>query len=165
MALFYYLPKVHKNPIKPPGRPIITGVDSLMSNHSTSQYIDHHLRKYILKLDSYLKDTSSVIKEVIDIKRLPGYKFATLDVAALYSNIPHEKGISAIRNYLASDDRMPEHQKSFILESIRFILKHNIFVFNKQLYLQTNGTTMGTRFAPSFAKLYMGEFEKDHMIF
>lgn len=102
MALFYYLPKVHKNPTRPPGRPIIAGVNSLTSN--LSQYIDHHLQKYVVCLDSYLKDTSSVINEVINIQWQPGYRWVTLDVTALHSNIPHNRGISVVRKYSASDD-------------------------------------------------------------
>lgn len=158
VALFYSLPKIHKNPTRLLGRPIIALVDSL------SNLLQYYLQKYVIKLDPYLKDTASVIKEVVDIKWLPGCRWATLDVAALYSNIPHDKGLSTICNYLASDDSMPEHQKIFILEGIRFILKHNLFKFNNQLYIQTNGTAMGMRFEPSFANLYMGEFEKDHIM-
>lgn len=58
-----------------------------------------------------MRDTSSVIKEVTTLKWQPGYKLATLDVAALYSNIPHEKGILAVNHYLTLDDTMPESQK------------------------------------------------------
>lgn len=54
---------------------------------------------------------------------------------------------------------MPEDQKLFILEGIKFILKHNVFDFNNQLNIQTKETAMGTRFAPSLANLYMGQYE------
>lgn len=157
-ALFYYLPEIHKHPTKPPGRRVITGVDSLTSN--LSQYIDHNLQKYVIKLDSYLKDTDSVINEVINIKWCPGYRWATLDVATLYSNFPHDKGLSAVHRYLASDDFMPERQKIFILEGLKFILQHNVFTFNGQLYIQTNGTNVGTQSVPI---LYMGEFVKNYI--
>lgn len=113
----------------------------------------------MIELPSYLRDTSSVIIEMKDIEWSPEYKWATLDVAALYSNIPHDKGISAIRHYLSGDDLIPENQKAFILEGIQFILKRNIFEFDNQIFMQTRGTAMGSRFAPSFANLYMGLFE------
>lgn len=119
MPLFYYLPKAHKNPTKPPDRPIIAGTRSLTSNFS--QYIDQYLQKYVFNLDSYLKDTTSVINEVRNIKWLPEYKWATLDVAALYSNISHQKEISIVRQHLVLDDTMPKCQKQFILDGIRFI--------------------------------------------
>lgn len=62
MAIFYFLPKIHKDTNKPPGRPIIAGIDSLTSR--LSHYIDLYLQKYVTKLLSYLRDTSSVILAV-----------------------------------------------------------------------------------------------------
>lgn len=50
-------------------------------------------------------------------------------------------------------------KKYLVLYSINFILKHKVFEFNDCIYLQTTGTAMGSRFAPSFANLYVGLFE------
>ena len=41
------------------------------------------------------------------------------------------------------------------------ILTMNNFVFNDEHFLQQRGTAMGTRMAPAFANLFMGEFEKN----
>ncbi|OCT93164.1 hypothetical protein XELAEV_18016229mg [Xenopus laevis] len=46
--------------------------------------------------------------------------------------------------------------KDFRLEAIEFLLSHNFFLFDKQYYLQKQGTKMGAKFAPSYANLYMG---------
>lgn len=62
MPIFYYLKKVHKDPIKPPGRPKIAGINSLTSN--LSQYIDRQLQKYVSDLKSYLKYTISRMQAV-----------------------------------------------------------------------------------------------------
>ena len=40
------------------------------------------------------------------------------------------------------------------------ILGMNNFSFNGQHFLQTHGTAMGTRMAPSYANLFMGNFEQ-----
>lgn len=63
MPLFYFLPKVHKNPIKPPGRPIIAGIDSLTSG--LSHYIDLHLQKYVITIPSYLRASSLRLKTYV----------------------------------------------------------------------------------------------------
>ncbi len=42
---------------------------------------------------------------------------------------------------------------------IEMILKMNNFTFNGQHYPQTQGTAMGTRMAPSYANIFMGELE------
>ena len=41
------------------------------------------------------------------------------------------------------------------------ILTANNFEFNDQHYLQTHGTAMGTRMAPSYANLFLAKFETD----
>ena len=43
---------------------------------------------------------------------------------------------------------------------MRMILTMNNFVFNGEHFIQQHGTAMGTRMAPAFANLFMGEFEK-----
>ncbi|XP_044129795.1 uncharacterized protein LOC122923137 [Bufo gargarizans] len=58
---------------------------------------------------------------------------------------------------LSQDVQMPD--RVFICKAIEFILKHNYFTFNNIFYLQTQGTAMGTKFAPSYANLFMGMFE------
>ena len=40
------------------------------------------------------------------------------------------------------------------------ILTMNNFVFNNENYLQQHGTAMGTKMAPAFANLFMGDFEE-----
>lgn len=49
-------------------------------------------------------------------------------------------------------------QREFIL-----ILNNNYFRFEGDYYLRTKGTAMGTRFAPSYANLFMGYWEKHHI--
>lgn len=136
---------MHKCTKNPPGRPIIAGIGSLTSN--LSQYIDKHLQKF------YLRDTTSLIQEVQTIEWKSDYQWATLDVTSLYTNIPHDKGILCIKTFLDMDVLMPNRQFFFIHDSIEFILKHNYFNFNGQIFIQTTGTAMGTRFAPSFANM------------
>lgn len=82
--IFYYLPKIHNNTEKPPGHPIIAGKGFLTS--ALSQYVDWHLQKYLTVLDSYLKDTTSLIAFLQHIKWEPNFIRATLDVTLLYSN-------------------------------------------------------------------------------
>ena len=45
-------------------------------------------------------------------------------------------------------------------EMMRFVLKTNIFQFDDAIYRQKHGTAMGTRFAPSFANLFMARLEE-----
>lgn len=51
IPVIYYLPKVHENPINPPGRPIIRGLDSVTFRVGT--YIDNFLQPLVSKTPSY----------------------------------------------------------------------------------------------------------------
>eukprot|EP00061_Rhincodon_typus_P005322 g24683.t1 len=45
--------------------------------------------------------------------------------------------------------------------SIRFILEHSVFTFDKKFFNQMHETTMGTRFAPQYANIFRHRFEQD----
>ena len=87
---------------------------------------------------------------------------ASFDIESLYSNIPHELGIQAVRFWL---EKYPEtlngrFSNEFILEGIRLILENNTFSFNDKYYKQVKGTAMGTKFAPVYATLTVGYLEQ-----
>ena len=86
----------------------------------------------------------------------------SFDVVSLYSNIPHDLGLEAIRFWLENypDDIHRRFTKDFMLDGINFILKNNTFYFNGKFYRQKIGTAMGTKFAPVYATLVMGYLEE-----
>ena len=86
----------------------------------------------------------------------------TLDVSSLYTNIPHNEGITACRHFLDTSDRNSSTVGTETLcDLIRMILTMNSFTFNDKHYLQIHGTAMGTRMAPSYANLFLAKFETD----
>ena len=48
LAVFYMLPKVHKHPTNPPGRPIISNNDSI--SEPGSKYVDYYIKPFVTKL-------------------------------------------------------------------------------------------------------------------
>ena len=90
----YLLPKIHKK--NNPGRPIINSVGSL--TETISALVDEILRKYSKLAKSYIKDTSHFLQEIQKIEIHQGDIIATVDVTALYRNIPHEDGIQKVKN-------------------------------------------------------------------
>ena len=57
---FYILPKVHKHLTNPPGRPIVSGVGSLLE--PVSKFGDFFLRPLVQKTNTYLKDRKDVLQ-------------------------------------------------------------------------------------------------------
>ena len=163
---FYMLPKVHKSRDNPPGRPIISGNDS--PTEKISHLIDVILQPYVPQIKSYVKDTTDFVNKIQDInKHIDTSKdiiLCTLDVKSLYTNIPHDEGIAAVASLLQKErptSYKPTNQS--ILKLLKMVLTMNNFQFNGKNYLQTNGTAMGTRVAPTYANIFMSHFEQQHV--
>ena len=156
---FYLNPKIHKT--NNPGRPVINSVDCHSSN--ISKYVDYHLQPEMCKLKSYTKDSTDTINKISEIRNYTAKDdiLVTMDVRALYTNIPNEEGIQAVREKLtASSSTLPTR---VITTFLTLILTLNNFVFNGINYLQTKGCAMGTKCAPTYANIFMGKFEETHI--
>uniref|UniRef100_A0A8C5WFM7 Reverse transcriptase domain-containing protein n=1 Tax=Leptobrachium leishanense TaxID=445787 RepID=A0A8C5WFM7_9ANUR len=152
----YCLPKTHKSLVSPPGRPIVSGNNSLTEH--ISEFVDCYLRPLVLDTPSYIRDTQHVLQKLSEIHVLPGDILVSLDVVSLYNNIPHSVGLRATQHFLKS--KYSDQDTEFILSLLDYILNHNYFLFQNQFYLQTRGTAMGTSCAPSYANLYLAWWEK-----
>ena len=161
---FYLLPKIHKNIFPPPGRPIISGNGS--PTERISKFVDFFLKPFCPRLPSYVKDTTHLLNILHDITDIPANTLlVTLDVQSLYTNIPNTEGIDAIKEVLNTHRRHPNLKptNTSLLGLLELVLTRNNFRFNGKDYLQVGGTAMGTRVAPTYAVLFMGQFERNHV--
>ena len=69
-----------------------------------------------------------------------------------YANILHGDGISSVHKA----SKIPRVDA----ELTRIVLKNNILEFAGEHFLQVQGTAMGMKLAPAYAKVFMGEVEK-----
>ena len=139
-------------------RPITSSVNSVTKN--ISSFVDHWLQPLVKQFRSYLKDTKKFINLITTTPISHNSTLVSIDVSSLYTNIPHNDGIKARVNALRKDQNpLPQQPPIEILkETINNILK-NVFEFNRDYFLQLQGTTMGTKMAPSYANLFMGSLE------
>ena len=163
----YFLPKIHKltTPLprppplilgKLPIRPICASIT--WPTYATSVFIDILLKPFMLKLPTYIKNSSCVIK-LMETHRLPhNCAFLAADVDNLYPSIDINKALSAIEELLTKA-AVPADQKLFIIKLTRWVLTNNILEFNDKLYLQIKGTAMGTPCAVVVACIFMGSVE------
>ena len=88
----------------------------------------------------------------------------TLDVSSLYTNIPNDEGTMAALRALCKA-RLGDTQPSnlSLVEMLAQVLAYNNFQFDGKNYLQVGGTAMGTRVAPSYANIFMNDFEEKHV--
>ena len=158
-AKFYQLFKVHKphEPGKaPPERPIISGSGSVTEN--LSLFVDNFIKDISTKHPAHLQDTPDFLRAIEEINQrgpLPNNAIlVSIAESALYTNIPQDEGIEAVREALQERDDL-KIPSEFLVRMLELVLKYNIFEFNKELFLQMIGTAMGTRAAPSYANIFM----------
>lgn len=159
----YFTPKIHKNrttwpnQITPAARPIISDCSSDTYNLST--LLDHFLAPLSIIHPSYVKDTPHFLNRISGTK-VPNHCYLiTLDVTALYTNINNIDGLHAVKQILLNNPVPGRPDKEF-LELLQISLNNNDFTFNKQWFLQIFGTSMGKRFSPRYADIFMAYFEK-----
>ena len=175
---FYGLPKIHKSTqiqsavnlqgteyikVNPPTdlklRPIIAG--PVCPTHRLSNLIDIILKPLCTYVPSFIRDDIDFLSHLPENAHSDSI-LVSFYVTSLYTNIPHDLGIEAMKFWIEKHrDAVPERfSNDFILESVRFILENNSFFFNGKNYLQIKGTAMGTKFAPTYATLVMGYLEQ-----
>ena len=155
---FSLLPKIHK--VNIPGRPLVDSSNC----HSTniSKYVDHHLQPSVKNLKSYVKDFTDVLNKLSNInhKVTKIDILVTMDVRSIYTSIPHKEGVDAVRNTMNSFNP----SKSRIITAFLFlILTLNNFIFNGLNYIQKIGCAIGTKCAPTYANIFVGQFEEKYI--
>ncbi|KAJ7315893.1 hypothetical protein JRQ81_002055, partial [Phrynocephalus forsythii] len=94
-ATFDLLPKIHKQ--GNPGRPIVSNINTITVG--VSGYLGNVLKPYATNAPSYVRDTTDFLRKLKSTQNLPdNIILATMDVEALYTNIPHKDGLQAIIN-------------------------------------------------------------------
>ena len=147
----YMLPKIHKE--ENPGRPVVSSVNCHTSK--ISKFVDYHIQPLANELPSYVKDTTDFINKIKDIGPLPSNSYlVTMDVSSLYTNIPHNEGLHALREKLDLRQNKSVSTKVLVTLIMRLILTLNNFIFNGINYLQIKGCAMRTNSSPSFANIF-----------
>ena len=142
------MPKIHKNEdinnacsrassnyveLKPPNdltfRPIVKG--PACETHRLSNLLDILPQPYTKFIKSYIKDTKDFLQKLPE-NIIESSILVSFDVVNLYSNIPHDLGLEAIKFWLDKyPDELPGRiSKDFVLQSIKYILESNSFCFN-----------------------------------
>ena len=77
----------------------------------------------------------------------------------LYSNIPHDEGLIALRKYLESREDKAISTDS-LMDLAECVLKNNVFEHDLSFFKQLGGTAIGTKMAPPYTIIFMGDLEE-----
>ena len=155
---FYTLPKIQKT--NNPGRPIVNSIGSI--TEKISAYVDENIKYFAKLVPSYIKDTGHFLNIIKTIEIEEEDLLVTVDVSSLYTNIRHQDGITALKHWLI-ENGTPIEKAEFIGVLAKLVLTSNYFTFNGKIYLQKQGTAMGTRMAPNYAIIFMHSVEEEIM--
>ena len=98
LGRFYLLPKIHKRLENVPGRPVISNCGA--PTEKASEFLNFHLKSIMQNGASYYKDSNNFKSKIKNINIPHDALLVTADVVGLYPNIPHEVGLSALREAL-----------------------------------------------------------------
>ena len=158
LGRFYLLPKIHKRLHDVPGRPVIS--NSGFYTENIFSFIEYHLKPLVQNVKSYIRDTNNFLSKLASLPPLPDdVILCTIDVVGLYPNIPHDEGLIAMRKALdlRKDKRISTES---LIELAECVLKNNIFEHNLSFYKQLRGTAIGTKMAPPYAIIFLGDLEE-----
>ena len=115
------------------------------------------------KSKSYVRDTSHFLQRIGNLGEIPESAIlVTMDVEALYPSIPHDAGLQALAEKLEEREAKTVPTEDLV-EMADFVLKNNFFEFNGEIKQQISGTAMGTKFAPTYACIFMDKVETDFL--
>jgi hypothetical protein len=159
-AKLYFLPKIHKGITPPPGRPVVAANGA--PTERISQFVDHFVNPFCPQIKSYVKDTTHFLQKLQEVGELPrGSMLVTMDVVALYPNIPHQGALDAVKNMLHKHRPGPVRPSNdTLVKLLSMVLTKNNFTFNGKHFLQLIGTSIGTKAAPGVANHYLDWFER-----
>ncbi len=158
LAHLYFLPKAHEP--QTPLRPIMAGLKS--PTIKISKWLEDLLRPLFDRLtcETNIQNGVQLIKQVE--KWSANYltsatSFITMDVTDLYTMVPQEGGVTAIKRLLEASNlkQIDGVKKEIILALTRFVITNNYFYFDGSYYKQIRGGAMGSPLTLTIANTYM----------
>ena len=162
LAFAYGLIKAHKENDDYPVRIVISCINSFI--YEFDKALSIFFNKYLKKPRASVKN-SYQLKSIVDNIVVPeNYEFVSLDVVAMYPNLPHYliKEVLSRKWDLLCNKILPLTKDEF-LEGIQFLLNSTYFRFNNKYYKQILGAPIGFCTSPWFGELVMEALETNSL--
>ena len=154
----YGTPKVHKiksNSAVPSFRPIVSSIGSF--NYNLSRFLCDILTPFILT-DYCTQDSFSFVKEVQEVS-VSDYFMVSYDLCSLFTNIPLNETIDLAVDIIFDNNQSMNITKPQLKKLFVFATSQTHFLFNNEVYDQTDRVAMGSPLGPALANLFMGYHE------
>ena len=126
-----------------------------------AEIAEKELNEYVESTPSYLKDTTDFLCSLKEVNE-PLPKDSILfcfDVVKLYPSIPREEGMQACHDALETrtDNTVGTEE---VMAMIKTVLENNVFEFDGNEYIQTEGVAIGSKLGRNFACTYMRQWDE-----
>lgn len=156
----YGLGKLHKRKLGEdiPMRPIVSTVQS--PTYKISKMIANSLSQAMKQSTRHLKDSWQFAERIKTIKIPSGYKLISLDATSLFTNVPINLCIKAIKkrwNIIKPHTRLTQQQ---YIDTIKMITSESYFRYGDKYYIQKSGLAMGSSISGFLADIVMEDLEE-----
>ena len=152
-SVMYGLSKVHKTIVdrKPKQRPILSAINT--PTYKLSKYLVKILEPHT-KNSLTAKDSFTFATEVRE--QSSSLYMASLDVEALFTNIPLEETIDiCVEQVFKTEDKIEGLGKEDFRSMLSLATKESFISFNGCFYKQIDGVAMGSPLGPTFANIFL----------
>jgi hypothetical protein len=101
---------------------------------------------------SFVRDSEHLINKLKDIKLSEDDTLASFNVVSLFTSVSVKETLNIIKNHVGIDE--------LYLEALELCLSSTYFLFDGQIYEQSEGTAMGSPLSLIIAQIFMVELEK-----
>ena len=113
----------------------------------------------VCSLKTYVKDTNHAL-EILSTFQFHDHDTSqrflyTMDIKSLYTVIPHNSGLEALKYFLGKRPVLDPPTVTLI-RLAELVLTLNAFSFNNEFYHQVGGVAMGRKMGPNYACLFVG---------
>lgn len=161
LPALYLLIKCHKPKLS--GRPIVPSTHWFTS--PASVLLDHCLQGIVASANIpwLVRDTKSFVRELEHIS-IPLWArddgiLLTADIGSLYTNIDTQLGVSLVNDFLV-EQGIDTHRIRMLLDLLKFVMNNSYLTVKGKVYLQIDGTAMGTSCAPIYANIVVYMLER-----
>jgi hypothetical protein len=156
LPIIYSTIKTHK--INKDMRPIISCINS--PYHKIAQWLIQQFKKIPRPIGLDVKNTFEFKDKIKDIVLKRTEKMVSFDVTSLYTNVPRDKALECLENWLMKN-KVPPDLLNLYLNMTKLCINDTSFQFREHFYKQNSGLAMGNPLSSFLANIYMIYFENE----
>ena len=162
-ALFYGLPKIHKENV--PLRPIVSHTGHALYN--TAKYLSRLLSPFAKIMRSHVENSSHLAEILKNTSIEEDEVLVSFDVKSLFTSVPVQPAIECVRKILLADQSWSLQSPisvPVVIKLLTLCLEDTTFKFRDKFYRMTDGLAMGSPVSPSVANMFMDDLERNALV-